>query len=76
MKAIFLTTGYSNRMRPLTDHKHKTFLKIGDQNLIEKIINRPRHSDTSNFFECFKEKEIKSIKSEYFFIPGYKHSSY
>lgn len=33
MKAVILAAGYGNRMRPLTDHLHKTLLKIGDQTI-------------------------------------------
>ena len=39
MKAIILAAGYGNRMRPLTDKCHKTMLKIGDQTIIERIID-------------------------------------
>lgn len=39
MKAIILTAGFGNRMRPLTDTAHKTLLKIGDETIIERIIN-------------------------------------
>ena len=39
MKAIILTAGYGRRMRPLTDNNHKTLLKIGDETIIERIIN-------------------------------------
>lgn len=38
MKAIILTAGLGNRMRPLTDTIHKTLLKIGDETIIERII--------------------------------------
>lgn len=39
MKAIILAAGFGNRMRPLTDTVHKTLLKIGDESIIERIIN-------------------------------------
>jgi histidinol-phosphate/aromatic aminotransferase/cobyric acid decarboxylase-like protein len=39
MKAIILTAGYARRMRPLTNSNHKTLLKIGDDTIIERIIN-------------------------------------
>ncbi len=39
MKAIILTAGFGNRMRPLTNDNHKTLLKIGEETILEKIIN-------------------------------------
>jgi histidinol-phosphate/aromatic aminotransferase/cobyric acid decarboxylase-like protein/choline kinase len=39
MKVIILTAGFGNRMRPLTFKTHKTLLRVGDQTVIEKIIN-------------------------------------
>jgi len=39
MKAIILAAGYGNRMRPLTDSKHKTLLEIGGRSIIERIID-------------------------------------
>lgn len=39
MKAVILAAGYGRRMRPLTDSQHKTLLKIGDETIIERIVN-------------------------------------
>ena len=39
MKAIILTAGYGNRMRPLTLTTHKTLLKIGNQTVINRIVD-------------------------------------
>jgi histidinol-phosphate/aromatic aminotransferase/cobyric acid decarboxylase-like protein/GTP:adenosylcobinamide-phosphate guanylyltransferase len=39
MKAIILTAGYGRRMQPLTNDNHKTLLKIGEESIIERIIN-------------------------------------
>ncbi len=39
MKAIILTAGYGRRMQPLTNTTHKTLLKIGEESIIERIIN-------------------------------------
>jgi histidinol-phosphate/aromatic aminotransferase/cobyric acid decarboxylase-like protein/choline kinase len=39
MKAIILTAGYGNRMKPMTNNNHKTLLKIGNETIIQRIIN-------------------------------------
>ena len=39
MKALILAAGFGNRMRPLTDVVHKTMLKIGNETIIERIVN-------------------------------------
>jgi histidinol-phosphate/aromatic aminotransferase/cobyric acid decarboxylase-like protein/choline kinase len=39
MKAIILAAGFGNRMRPLTNTIHKTLIKIGNETIIERIIN-------------------------------------
>jgi histidinol-phosphate/aromatic aminotransferase/cobyric acid decarboxylase-like protein/choline kinase len=39
MKALILAAGFGNRMRPLTDVVHKTLLKVGNETIIERIIN-------------------------------------
>jgi histidinol-phosphate/aromatic aminotransferase/cobyric acid decarboxylase-like protein/choline kinase len=39
MKAIVLTAGMGRRMRPLTDHVHKTLLPIADTTILRRILS-------------------------------------
>jgi histidinol-phosphate/aromatic aminotransferase/cobyric acid decarboxylase-like protein/choline kinase len=39
MKALILTAGFGNRMRPLTNKTHKTLIKIAGIPIIDRIIN-------------------------------------
>jgi histidinol-phosphate/aromatic aminotransferase/cobyric acid decarboxylase-like protein/choline kinase len=39
MKAIVLTAGMGRRMRPLTDHVHKTLLPIADTTILQRILS-------------------------------------
>jgi len=48
MKALILAAGYGNRMRPLTDHTHKTLLRVGGQTLIGRIIDGLRAHDITD----------------------------
>lgn len=38
MKAIILTAGFGNRMRPLTDNEHKTLMRVANSTIIDRII--------------------------------------
>ena len=39
MKAIILTAGYGNRMRPLTKNTHKTLLTVAGTTILKRIID-------------------------------------
>lgn len=63
MKAIILAAGYGNRMRPFTDKTHKTLLKIGDQTIIERIINSLLNNDIKNIVVVtgYRDEELKNF---------------
>ena len=39
MKAVILTAGSGRRMRPLTDHQHKTLISIQGRSVIQWIVD-------------------------------------
>ena len=39
MKAVILAAGIASRLRPLTDHKPKCLLEIGNKCLLERAID-------------------------------------
>ncbi|MBP2371230.1 aminotransferase class I/II-fold pyridoxal phosphate-dependent enzyme [Pseudonocardia parietis] len=50
MKALILAAGYGQRMRPLTENRHKTLLTIGGRTIIDRILHGLRlHGITEVF---------------------------
>ncbi len=58
MKAIILAAGYGNRMRPLTNSKHKTLLKINEVTILNNII----------------DSLIKNKVHDICIVTGYRHN--
>lgn len=50
MKALILAAGYGQRMRPLTDARHKTLLDIGGRTIIDRILHGLRLHGISEVF--------------------------
>ncbi len=66
MKAIILAAGFGNRMRPLTNEIHKTLLKIGEETIIERIINGLKDNSIRRIIVVtgYKEEQLKSFLLE------------
>ncbi len=58
MIALILAAGYGKRMQPLTDTTHKTMLKIGETEVIIRII------------DGLRDNEIREI----YIVTGYMHT--
>ncbi len=61
MKALILTAGYGRRMRPLTDDNHKTLLPIGNNLIINRILDSCIECDVTEFVIVtgYMAKELK-----------------
>ncbi len=61
MKAIILAAGYGNRMRPLTDHCHKTMLEVGGKTIIGRIIEGLVENNITDIVIVtgYREKELR-----------------
>jgi histidinol-phosphate/aromatic aminotransferase/cobyric acid decarboxylase-like protein/choline kinase len=50
MKALILAAGYGQRMRPLTDDRHKTLLTVGGRTIIDRILHGLRLHGITDVF--------------------------
>ncbi|MBN1578868.1 MAG: aminotransferase class I/II-fold pyridoxal phosphate-dependent enzyme [Chitinispirillaceae bacterium] len=65
MKAIILAAGYGNRMRPLTDNRHKTMLEVGGKTIIGRIIDGLAENNISDIVVVtgYRDQELKEYLS-------------
>ena len=66
MKAVILAAGYGNRMRPLTDDKHKTLLPIAGDTIIGRIMDTLSENGVNDIVVVtgYRDKELKDYLSE------------
>lgn len=82
MKVIILAAGFGNRMKPLTFKTHKTLLRVGDQTVIERIINSLLSNGIkdivivtgykANDIRAFMQMKFPELKIEYVHNPNYE----
>ncbi len=68
MKAIILAAGYGNRMRPLTDQRHKTLLSVGNKTILSRIIDGLLENNINEIIIVtgFRAEEIEEyLKKKY-----------
>jgi NDP-sugar pyrophosphorylase family protein len=65
MKAIILAAGYGNRMRPLTDNKHKTLLPVAGDTIIGRIMDTLSENGINDIVVVtgYRDKELKEYLS-------------
>lgn len=70
MKAVILAAGYGNRMRPLTDNKHKTLLPIAGGTIIGRIMDTLSENGIKDIVVVtgYRDKELRNYLSEQY--PG------
>ncbi len=66
MKAVILAAGYGNRMRPLTDNKHKTLLPIAGDTIINRIMDTLSENGIKDIVVVtgYRDKELRDYLSE------------
>jgi histidinol-phosphate/aromatic aminotransferase/cobyric acid decarboxylase-like protein/choline kinase len=85
MKAIILCAGYGNRMSPLTKTTHKTLLKIGEETIIDRILNSLINNDILNvvIVTGYLEEQLKrhindnfsNLAVQYIHNPRYRETN-
>jgi len=60
MKAIILAAGIGSRLRPITDKKPKTLVKVNDRPMLDYLINNLVDNDIKDIIICtgFKSEQI------------------
>jgi histidinol-phosphate/aromatic aminotransferase/cobyric acid decarboxylase-like protein/choline kinase len=68
MKAIILTAGYGNRMRPLTDNTHKTLLTIAGETIIGRILDGLCDNNITDFVIVtgYRHEELMNYCSSHY----------
>jgi histidinol-phosphate/aromatic aminotransferase/cobyric acid decarboxylase-like protein/choline kinase len=63
MQAVILAAGFGNRMRPLTDNRHKTMLDIGDRTLLERMVDELCQHDVERLVIVtgYRDEDIRSF---------------
>ena len=66
--ALILAAGFGNRMKPLTNNKHKTLLEVSNEPILERIINSLIENKIYKIYIVtgYRDIEIKEfIKNKY-----------
>jgi len=66
--ALILAAGFGNRMKPLTNNKHKTLLEVSDEPILERIINSLVENKINKIFIVtgYRDKELKDFINQNF----------
>lgn len=72
LTAVILTAGFARRMRPLTDHAHKTLLDVGGTTILGRIVDAllARGVDDVVIVTGYRDAEIRDfVHAKYPGIP-------
>ncbi len=66
MKAVILTAGFARRMQPLSNHLHKTLIKIDGREILYRIVDGLLENKIKDLviITGYKENDIKQALSE------------